>query len=122
MQLNAVALLAPVTIVDEDGNELPPMSPCTPSGRVGDGGEGRTERGNCWKGIEMGAGKEKPTRLFLLKPSLILPPAGGGKGRVEFLGSHPGELGGDSHIYVFWAAIIDPDCMDNSSRSGVFNQ
>jgi hypothetical protein len=97
-QLNAVAAQAPVTIRDEDddelpllgdedGEELPPISPCTPSGgRGGDGGEGHAEWGDRGKGVEKGAGKEEPTRWFPLRPSLVLPPAGSGVGRVEFPG------------------------------------
>jgi hypothetical protein len=119
-QLNAVAAQAPATIGDEDGDELPPMCPCTPSGGTGgDGGEGRAGRGGRGKGVEKGAGKEEPTRWFPLQPSLVLPPAGKGKGRVEFLGRQPGESGGDSRACLFRAVIIDPDCADNSSRSGV---
>jgi len=87
VQLNAIAVQAPATIVDEDGDKLPPMSPCTPSGgAIGDRGEGGAEWGDHGKGMEKGAGKEEPTRWFPLQRSLILPPAGGGKGRVEFLG------------------------------------
>jgi hypothetical protein len=120
VQLNAVAAQSPVTIGDEDGDELPPISPCTPSSRAGgDGGEGHVEQGDRWKYVEKEAGKEEPTRWFLLRPSLVFPPAGGGMGRVEFPGRQPGDSGGDSRICVFRAVIIDPDCADNSSRSGV---
>jgi len=99
------------------------MSPCTPSGgAVGDGGEGRAERGDLGKGVEKGVGKEEPTRWFQLQPSLVRPLAGGGKGRVEFLGRQPRESGSDSRVCVFWAVIIDPDCADNSSRSGVHDE
>jgi len=112
-----------MTIVDEDGDELPPMSPCTPSGgAIWDGGEGRGERGDCRKGMEKGVGKEEPTRWFPLQPSLVLPLAGGGKGRVEFLGRQPRESGGDSHTCVFRVVIIDPDCTDNSSQSGIHHE
>jgi len=66
-----------------------------------------------------GVGKEEPTRWFPLQPSLVLPPAGKGNIRVEFLGRQPGESDGDSHVCLFWAVIIDPDCADNSSSSGI---
>jgi len=69
--------------------------------------------------MEKEAGKEEPTRWFPLQPSLVLPPAGKGKGRVEFLGRQPRESDGDIHVCLFWAVIIDPDCTDRSSRSGV---
>jgi len=69
--------------------------------------------------VEKGAGKEEPTRWFPLQPSLVLPPAGKGKGRVEFLGRQPRESDSDSHVCLFRAVIIDPDCVDNSSSSGV---
>jgi len=87
-----------------------------------DGGEGQAEWGCCRKGVEIGAGVEELARWFLLQPSLILPPAGGGKGRVEFLRQQPGESGDDSHICVFQAVIIEPDYTDNSSRSSVDNK
>jgi hypothetical protein len=112
-----------VTIGDKDGDELPPISPCTPSGGAsGDGGEGHAEQCDRGKGVEKGAGKEEPMRWFPLRPSLILPPAGGEVGRVEFSGRQPGESGGDSRVCVFRAVIIDPDCVDNSSRSGVHDE
>jgi len=99
VQLNAVAAQAPTTIGDENGDELAPMGPCTPSGRTGgDGGEGSTERGDSGKGVEKGVGKEEPMRWFLLQPSVVLPLAGKGKGRVEFLGRQPRESDGDSCV------------------------
>jgi hypothetical protein len=94
----------------------------TKRGASGDGGEGDAEPGNRRKGVEKGAEKEEPTRWFPLQPSRFLPPAGGGVGRVEFSGRQSGESGGDSRIYVFRAVIIDPDCADNSSRSGVHDE
>ena len=108
-QHNAVAAQAPTTIGNENGNELPPMEPRTRSGRTGgDGGEGRAEWGDRRKGMEKGAGKEEPTKWFPLQPSLVLPLAGKGKGRVEFLGRQPGESDGDSRVCLFRAVIIDP--------------
>jgi hypothetical protein len=108
---------------DEHGDELTPMSPCTPSGGAGgDDGKEHVERGDRGKGVEKGAGKEEPTRWFPLRPSLVLPLAGGGVGRVEFPGRQPEESGSDSRVCVFRAVIIDPDCADNSSRSGVHNE
>jgi len=62
-QLNAIAVQAPMTIRDENGDELPPMRPCTPSSRTGgDSGKGCVKQGNRGKGVEKGAGKQEPTR------------------------------------------------------------
>jgi hypothetical protein len=122
-QLNAVAAQAPVTTGDENGDELSPMSPCTPSGGAGaDGGKGHAELSNLGKGVEKGAGKEEPTRWFLLRPSVVLPPTGGGVGRVEFSGRQPGESDGESCVCLFRAVIIDPDCRDNSYGSGIHDE
>jgi len=125
-QLNAVAAQAPAAIGDVGGGGLPPVRPCTPGGGDGgdggDGGEGRAERGGRRRGVEEGAGEGEPARWFPLKPSLVLPPAGGGKGRVEFLGRQPGESGDGSRVCVFRAVIINPDCADNSSRSGFHDE
>jgi len=41
---------------------------------------------------------------------------------VKFLGRQPGESGDDSRVSVFQAVIIDPDCADNRSRSGVHDK
>ena len=41
---------------------------------------------------------------------------------MEFLGRQPQESSDNSRIWVFQAVIIDPDCMDNSSRSGVHDE
>jgi len=121
-QLYAVAAQAPTTNGDANGDELPPIGLHTPSGRTGwDGGEGRAERGDRGKGMEKGAGKEEPTRWFPLQPSLVLPLAGKWKGRVEFLGRQRVESDGDSRVCLFRAVIINPDCADNGSQSGVHN-
>ena len=110
VQLNAIAAQAPAAIGNVGGDD------------GGDGGEGRAERGGRRRGVEEGAGEGEPARWFPLQPSLVLPPAGGGKGRVEFLVQQPGESGDDSRVCVFRAVIIDPDCADNSSRSGVHDE
>jgi len=109
-QLNAVAAQARAAIGDVGGDGLPPVRPCTPGGGDGgdgrdggdggDGGEGRAERGGRRRGVKGGAGEGEPARWFPLQPSLVLPPAGGGKGRVEFLGRQPGESGDDSRVCV----------------------
>jgi len=122
-QLNAVATQVPAAIGNVGGDGLPPVGPCTPGGRDGgDGSEGHAKQGGCRSGVEEGAGEGEPARWFPLQPSLVLPPDGGGKGTVKFLGRQPGESGDDSRVCVFWAVIIDPDCVDNSSRSGIHDE
>jgi len=122
-QLNTIAAQAPAAIGNVGGDGLPPVGPCTPGGGDGgDRGEGHGKRGGRWRGVEEGAGEGEPARWFPLQPSLVLPPAGGGKGTLKFLGRHPGESGDDSRICVFLTVIIDPDCAVNSSRSGVHDE
>jgi len=121
--LNAVAAQAPAAIGNVGGDGLVPVGPYTPGGGDGgDGGEGRAKRGGRRRGVEEGAEEGEPARWFPLQPSLVRPPAGGGKGTVKLLGRQPGESGDDSRICVFRAVIIDPDCADNSSRSGVHDE
>ena len=72
--------------------------------------------------MEEGVVEGELARWFPLQPFLVLPPVGGGKGRVEFLGRQPGESGDNSRVWVFRAVIIDPDCADNSSRSGIHDE
>jgi len=74
LPLNAVAAQTPAAIGNIGGDD------------GGDGGDGRTERGGHRRDVEKGAGEWEPARWFPLQPSHVLPPAGGGKGRVEFLG------------------------------------
>jgi len=86
-QLNAVAAQAPAAIGNVGGDGLPPVDPCTPGGGDGgDGGEGCAKRGGRRRGMEEGAVEAEPARWFPLQPSLVLPPAAGGKGTVKFLG------------------------------------
>jgi len=123
VQLNAIAAQALAAIGSVGGDGLLPVGPCTPGGGDGgDGGEGRAKWGGRRRGVGEGAGEGELARWFPLQPSLVLPPAGGGKGTVKFLGRQPGESGDDSRVCVFRAVIIDPDCADNSSRSGVHDE
>jgi len=86
-QPNAGAAQAPAAIGNVDGDGLLLVGPCTPGGGDGgDGGEGRAKRSGRRRGMEEGEGEGEPVRLFPLQPSLVLPPAAGGKGTLKFLG------------------------------------